>query len=400
MNTFQNTFIDLLLAGINHEYRNITLDTSIKPEEIYEEALAHQVHTILYPVLYKLCKEHNLHKAFMEQIHQEFLQDIALLEAHVRQVKQVLYQFHQHKIPVILLKGLVLRDYYPSPELRYMGDGDILVLKKDFERAKELLLSLGYKPSLQTLKHVSFRYKFYPEIEVHWILSDDDLEGGNPFTDEAWKHAVPTFFQDIPVFKLSIQDQILHLLLHASGHMKSGGFGIRQLCDIYLYLQVHMEDINWESLLSLASSHHINQFTCALLAICQKLFHLNLPLQLNIDENYLDLFIDDIFEAGVYGCKTKTRTNSTKILKYKDDDIIKTVNKSNKLRFCIRFLFPPKKKLVKNYPYLLNHSYLLPIAWLHRIFRNIFKLTSFKLNKDLKEMNEKRLKLLLWLQLH
>lgn len=400
MNYIQNSLMDLLLAGINEEHTNLTIDKSLPIEQLYEEARSHQIHTLIYPVLAKYSKEYSFDETFMEMARKEFLLDIALQDAHATQMSEVLKAFHLHQIPVIILKGLVLRDYYPDPALRLMGDGDILVKKEMLEASKSLFLSLGYVPHKANLRHIGFSYGTFPEIELHTLLSDYEIDAITPtFSDHVWEHALTSTFLNIPVLRLSLYDQIIHLLLHASQHMNSGGFGLRQLCDLVLFLQVHREEINWETLLDLTSCYHIHRFSQALLLVCKKLFHLNLPLPhvQGLDENYIDMFIDDIFDAGVYGRKTPARASSSRMIRYMDTK--NTQGKLFRVRYGFFFLFPSVRIMKKNYHYLRKCPFLLPISWVHRMARNLNKLVSFQVDSSVKQKNEKRFQLLLWLQL-
>ena len=46
--------------------------------------------------------------------------------------------FNKNNIPVIVLKGLVVRDLFPNPTLRTMCDADILVKEKDLENVIQM----------------------------------------------------------------------------------------------------------------------------------------------------------------------------------------------------------------------------------------------------------------------
>lgn len=400
MNQNQRTLMDLILAAINEDYANFTADKSLNIEALYEEAISHRIHTLIYPVLRKYSNDTGLWASFIQNRRQDFLKDIALQETHGNQMSTVLKEFYSNHIPVIILKGLVLRDYYPDPALRLMGDGDILVKPEDVETAKILLQSLGYKAGKSTLRHTGFQYEAYPEIELHTLLTNSEIGlAGETFTDTVWDHALPAFFLNAPVLKLSIYDQIIHLFLHAGQHMCSGGFGLRQLCDIVLFLQVHMEEINLEHLFTITAKYQIHRFSLALLAVCEKLFHLNLPtVRLKeLDETFIDLFIADIFAAGVYGRKTNERANSTRLIKYMDTN--NTQGKLGQIKYWISFLFPTSNIIKNNYHYVIKHPYLLPAAWIHRMARNLGKLFTFRIDTGVKNINENRFKLLLWLQL-
>jgi hypothetical protein len=92
----------------------------------------------------------------------------------------VLKVFNKESIPVIVLKGLVARDFYPKPELRTMSDADVLVNKEDLNRVKKLLKNLGYIESETTEVHIVFEHKEHYDIEVHWTLTDMSYFKGQP----------------------------------------------------------------------------------------------------------------------------------------------------------------------------------------------------------------------------
>ncbi len=400
MNKTQKALIDFILTAIHEDYTNYTIDKTINLAELYEEAMAHQVHTLIYPTILKYNNETTIYKSYFDNKKTDFLLDIAMEEAHANQIKKVLEEFHTRDIPVVILKGLVLRDYYPDPTLRLMGDGDILVKKQDVNASKVLLKSLGYKEGKSTLRHINFHLNGFKEIELHTILSDSELdEEGETFTDTIWANTVYTSFLNAPALKLSLYDQLVHLILHASQHMSSGGFGLRQLCDIALYVQVHLEEIDLDTLLNSILHYKIHRFSLAVLTVCQRLFHLNLPKLAcyELEENYLELFIQDILNAGVFGRKTNERTSSNKLIKYMDAK--NTNGKLSKAKYFISFFFPSYRIIRRNYHYVIKHPYLLPFAWLHRILRNIGQLLTFKPDHNLNHIQENRFKLLLWLQL-
>ena len=50
----------------------------------------------------------------------------------------------ENNIPSVILKGAAAAMYYPYPSLRTMGDVDILVRRKNLERAVQLMEDNGY----------------------------------------------------------------------------------------------------------------------------------------------------------------------------------------------------------------------------------------------------------------
>ena len=69
---------------------------------------------------------------------------------HVKNVTEILSKFSENNIKTVVLKGLVVRNFYPRPEFRTMSDADIVVQKKDLNAAIELINSLGYVEKVRT----------------------------------------------------------------------------------------------------------------------------------------------------------------------------------------------------------------------------------------------------------
>ena len=60
--------------------------------------------------------------------------------------KQLAHKFNEEGIRLVAFKGIVLKNLYPKKEMRAMGDIDLIVDKKDYPRARKLILDdLKYK---------------------------------------------------------------------------------------------------------------------------------------------------------------------------------------------------------------------------------------------------------------
>jgi hypothetical protein len=132
------------------------------------------------------------------------------------------------------LKGVVLAFHaYPAPELRGMGDLDLLVREVDFAALAEELGRFGYRTRLpplaaaelpayaQTVGQVRFTGPA-PPVEVHFRLLNT---GPPPAREPAWDDArrLPIGGTEMPV--PSPERFLLHLCLHAQQH----GFALLRL---------------------------------------------------------------------------------------------------------------------------------------------------------------------------
>jgi hypothetical protein len=51
---------------------------------------------------------------------------------------------------------------------------------------------------------------------------------------KVWTHSVTKTIGDAYVLCLGTEDFLMHLCLHMAVHMRCGGFGLHQLCDLLL----------------------------------------------------------------------------------------------------------------------------------------------------------------------
>lgn len=402
----------ILVTILSSAIRNQTflgfIDNDVNWNTVYEEAYAHQVHTLLYPIIKHLNFNNNPNFELFSMWENVTLTSAIRQVRHIKQISEVLKKLKEEDVPVIALKGLIIREYYPLPDLRIMGDADILIHKEDMERTAVILTKIGYITGNPTPKHLSFYHNLYPEIEVHWTLvSNKSFRNSENFSDDVWKNAICTSIYYTPVLALSPEDQILHLLLHMAGHMKKLGFGLRQLCDIVLFIEASAEIVNWDLVQKNASNYGIDRFTCVIFSLCNKLFDLEIPFPFNSKlleyDSYIDDMINDIFDGGIFGKRTPEREECSALFHYIDDRASDNYF-SNRFKRIFPIIFPSSDKLSKKYCYAQKYPFLLPFAWLHRLLNSIFRKDSIAYLKStyLVSINvtlEKRFKLLRWLDL-
>lgn len=140
-------------------------------------------------------------------------------------------------IPSILLKGPAIATWlYADDELRAYGDSDFLVRYRDWDRAAEVLASLGFAPQWGPMAHPnlgyydSFAFKRGPldTVDLHATLS-----GLRADFDSVWRvlGAAPdtqrVLYADLPV--LALPARTMHLALHAAQHYGHEGYPMLDL---------------------------------------------------------------------------------------------------------------------------------------------------------------------------
>lgn len=343
---------------------------------IYDEAKAHEVHTLIYPLVKNLPATLLPHPELMAEWERSVLAAGMQQIQHIQQISLVLDAFHKANIPVIALKGLVLRELYPHPDLRTMGDADLLVRRENFSQAKKLLRQLGYSVGESDAKHIHFIHRDHAAIELHQTLfSPVFIRNAASLEDKLWTNAVSTNILGAAVLTPDPACHLLYLCLHMAAHLVSGGFGLRQLCDFTLLLEAQGRHIDWQSLVAGQTDYSLERFIPVLCTACHILLQADIPPALQkpgiTDSPYLQQFIDDMFCGGIYGKRNPNNHSNSSLLLYAHME--ESNSPLRKLHYYLSILFPSREKLYGRYAYVGRHPLLLPVAWLHRIFRSILR---------------------------
>ncbi len=370
MDNNQELLIALLSCAIHNRKLSGEQISSAHWHGVFRLAGMHSVTPLAYSALDN--------KAAIEYVPVEyrdtFIKSLYLQIQALSAMDTVIQKLVDSGIQVIAMKGLVLRELYPNPETRTMGDFDLCVREKDFQLAVNVLMELDFKingPGIQI--HIQL-IRDNIIVELHRQPFDNEREDiPEGYVDGLWERAVPVDVCGKSILTFCDNDMILYLLLHMNGHYHEGGFGLRQLCDIVLFVEANKDKIDWSKLLEKAEELHISRFAMLVFSACHSLFGLQLPEGIKdkvlVEEHHLELFIQDIFKGGTFGASSDARYASSRIsdkLEYKE------YKGMGKIIGLVRFLFPARRTLGEKYIYAKLYPVLLPAAWVHRWFYNIF----------------------------
>ena len=377
MNNAQKQFVDILSAGIRGKAADKIYD-NVDWDEVIDLANKHKVEGIVYLAL----RKSNLVSKIGEKRLSLLKQKAAITgigqSRHISGLSIVFNKIIEENIPVIVLKGLVVRDFYPQPDQRTMSDADILVHKDDVEKVKNLLIDMGYifLEDHKASHHIALVHNRYPVIEVHWNLFKRD-----GFSNELehyerliWNRAIKVNVGEAEVLSLSYEDLALHLCMHMAAHLASTGFGVRQLCDLVVLVEKKGEEINWNSFIMKARMYGFEKFSLIMFLLCKKLFDMEIPKELEVssvnNKKYIAALLDEIFESGVHGKKEMANQFATQVaFNFEDKDSNPTLGA---IKRYFRFIFPRIDDMSDKYSYARKFKVLAPIAWIHHLFSGIF----------------------------
>lgn len=368
----QKLLIDLITAG----FRGIPYYPAESVENIdwytlIEVAVRHQVVTLIYKPLY----ENRIRLSVPDEL-SEKVGNLTLFEAIEQEqgymgITGILRRFADEGIPLIVLKGIVLRKLYKSPELRVMGDYDLMIRSCNYHRADKILREAGYELYSDNVYEAAYFHTNQPKIDLHKHLeSTGRIEGIGNFEEGAWERAIPTEINGVMVYSLCPRDNAVFLIIHMASHIISSGFGLRQLCDFVLLVEKYRNSIDWQEFFRVIERLRLSDFAAAIFYLCSFLFGLDIS-ELSEqwgepDKNIMRSLINDILNGGVHGLSDKDRIAAKRLMYYSENDI--SDNLWNKFKSFINLIFPKADKLAPRYCYARHNVFLLPAAWIHRFF--------------------------------
>lgn len=377
MNKTQEQLVKMINSAIHGGKINIDNTEIINWDDLLEEAKAHSVIPLIYSSINKTSIINSLNKDKLDLLKKQVFYSSINQVRHIKKTSEILKVLQEENIEVIVLKGLIVRSLYPNPDLRTMSDADIIVHKEDLEKVSEVLIEMNYTQTKHEDEHGAHIVFNKPNscIEVHWtLLNEDFFKGDKSFEENLWNNVIKVKVGETTALSLSWEDLAAHLCIHMASHFSHKGFGVRQLCDLVLVVEKKGYDINWVKFNEKIRMCKLEKFTAAIFNVCQNLFEMRIPKELisiyNINEKVINLVIDDIFEAGVFGNKNTDNMFGRELAFDKEME-----SGSSGIRIIGRFmrlLFPVINEMNDKYSYAKKYKILAPIAWIHHLIEGMF----------------------------
>lgn len=273
----------------------------------------------------------------------------------------------------VVMKGIVCRSLYPHPSQRPSVDEDLLIAPEDFSRYHRALTEYGLtlanpNQPLEGADEVSYldaRRQLYIELHMRPFPPDSKAYGDcNTLFAGILDRTVTIQVEGMSVCTLAPTDHLLYLLCHAYKHFLYSGVGIRQICDIGMFTRAYDGEIDWDHILNACQRIRIIRFAAAIFRIAQRHLGFEMPTAFStIDVDESDL-LEDMLSGGLYGASDINRLHSSTMT-------LEAVaaNKTGRRRVgALHSVFLPVGSLSGRYPYLRRHPWLLPVAWVQRVW--------------------------------
>jgi hypothetical protein len=365
--------LDLLSCALHGQTPDMAIPENTDWLQLYHLARRHQVSALLYPLVSQLPGPQqpspDLKKEWQKQASISGLAQYL----HIDRASQVITAFHQAQIPLIAMKGLVLRELYPHPEFRLMGDADFMIKKEDLKKSKKLLKQLGYRDEKYPCPiHCGFDHPSYPRIELHTSLIDPDFSFSSKLLEEEiWKKPAKCKINQVDSLCFSAEVEFVFLFLHLAKHYVKSELSLRQLCDLVLFIEHHQKQLHWELIFQMSQEAKIETFILSFLEFFRQSFHLVLLPEIEArypsNPELIHELLQDIFDLGKYGVSWDVRRMAGEQLRRSQKQFTHK-QKKTRLQYILSVMFPSLQNLDYRFSYAQKFPILYPIALIHRIF--------------------------------
>ena len=366
MTNTEKFFVECVKRGIKDEKIDVIPD-ELDYKQFYNLCTSHSMSVVVFKALEKV--KDKLLPQFLTALQRSVHRHVILDVQSEYDINTVLTAFEEHGLNYMPLKGYHLKKLYPSTDMRYASDCDVLIDVDQLKEVRALVDKLGLVTKRHDEHHDIVYYSGTKTIfELHKTIFVGPLEKyfgkeNKGFDGAKVKEGYQYFYEmDRERFYIS-------LLGHSAYHFaESAGVGIRHLTDIYLYRKAY--DLNEEYLNKELEKCRLRQFKEQFEKVAAYFFD-----DAEADEFTLKL-AKHILESSLLANERKKSASDVAAQLGQEDD-----EKKAKKRSFWRALFPIKEQMKFSYPVLKKHRWLLPIfyfvRWFHVLFtrpKNIAKL--------------------------
>ena len=380
METTNDLFLAVLKASLVNEPAAVEQEiTAQQWQTLFRMAGIHDVLPMFFEAVYTSPSLQQMEPSFLLPLRRQMMQQVMMQARRTQEFLALNRKLQAAGVKPLVVKGLICRNLYPNPDYRQSGDEDLLIPEAQFDVCHQVMTDFGlFTSTPEDQLHSSFEIPYYKQgsplyIELHkHLFPPESAAYGdmNRFFEGVFDRAVAEQTRGGTVYTLDHTDHLFYLICHAFKHFLHSGFGIRQVCDIVLYANAYGSRIDWMQVLDNCRAINADRFAAALFRIGSKYLVFDPDKaaypgpwrKISVDEGPM---LDDLLSSGVYGSADLSRQHSSKITL----DAVAAQKQGRKAKNkVLGSLFPPVSQLKGKYPYLRQHPWLLPAAWISRIW--------------------------------
>ena len=336
-------------------------DTPFVPEEsldweyIYNKSIEQNITGLIASVIPKVPQ--NKQPKDFQKWQSSLFKTISIMGRRNAEFERILRELKNNSVAPLCLKGIVVKDIYPTPELRTMGDFDILIEKEERDICESTFDNMGYKLTKNTLffevdkgfVHGEVFFSLEDDFRKRPWLWDKELKQNVGF-ENGKKTLLPTY-------------EFAYSIIHTAKHLVREGCGIRNLLDAVLLLKHKSNEIDMNVVERICKSQAYERILYFIITAAEIYYDVKIRSNIiRISQNETEVFVDYLLQYGIFGKEIEGNVLAQQVVRREGNDV-------SPLR---RIFFPPKEMIWHRYQYVKKSSLLLPVAWIHRFITAVF----------------------------
>ena len=292
----------------------------------------------------------------MKGLFKSYCKAMLISEGQMRQFHRICQAFDKAGVDYMPLKGCRMKGLYPKPELRQMGDVDILIRLEQYGRVTEVMTELGFAQGQESDHELVWQHpELYTELHKRLIPSyNRDL---NAYFGIGWDLAK---IRRGNCCAMTVEDEMVYLFTHFAKHYRDGGIGCRHVTDLWVFRRAN-PGLDEAYVRRELEKLHLLEFYDNILALIECWFE-------GGPEGEKQTFLTEyIFASGSWG-KMDQRLLSVTVRDMKKP----VVGVNGRVAYLWRMLFPGVLALRQKYTILQKAPWTLPLVWLVRPFYKVF----------------------------
>jgi len=364
MNAVQKDVIALLRSAVTGVAYPLSADFDLEKVRPYIKQ-----HHIL-PLVYEGARICGVESSLMMQLFTGYCKALQVSEGQMQELERILRAFEESGIDYMPLKGCRMKYLYPKPELRMMGDADVLIRLEQYDKIIPIMEQLGFTATDETDHELIWKSQNL-QLELHKRLVPSQNKDYFAYYGDGWHLAKE---HDGHYFRMTREDEWIYELTHFAKHFRDGGIGCRHVLDLWMYHKANpgMDESYVETELETLGLLEFYRNVCRL----TRFWFEDGP-----EDDVVALMSDYIMASGSWG-HLEERVRSITVREKKHS----AVSFSVKLVYACHLLFPPAKMLRRKYTILQKAPWMLPVVWLIRPFYKVL-FECKTLDKRKKEMH-------------
>ena len=322
--------------------QKIPLPEGFSVEQIFPLIKRHQIATMIMEALpYYEGQE----LALQRLMHMGGL-SISVSESQMAQTRELCAAFESEKIDYALLKGTILKNFYPQAHIRSMADVDILVRMGQYARIEPIMKRLGFEAGVESDHEYNWQ-KGYVHIELHKYLIPTYNKRYYAYFGDGWGLMKP-IQNGSTGYAMTDEAQFIYVFTHYAKHFRDGGIGIKHLTDLWVCKNA-CPNMDENYIVKNLKKLGLDEFYANVMQTVSAWFEDGEMTPI------AETITHEIITSGAFG-KEKSHQQAEAIRNAKQ----------SKFRWLMRKIFLPYKNMCMKYPFLRYVPILLPVMWIVR----------------------------------